>query len=325
MKPTSILVTGSSGTVGTALVKRLLVEGRTVIPLDIRKSIWDERIDRKTLRHDLRKPLYRLKHRKTPDIIVHLAANARVHELVVRPELALDNYLMTHNVLEFARQQGIRRVIFSSSREIYGESRPDQKRREDSTDVIRIKSPYTASKFAAEALMHAYRHCYDMETVIVRLSNVYGRFDVSERVIPLFTYYALRNRDITVFGRDKKLDFTFIDDCIEGLVRLIDRFDSAAGKTFNLSRGRGERLIDLANSIVNLTGSYPRVSASEKRVGEVSSFVGDIAAARKSLSYNPRTNLAEGLALTLDWYKEAIKSRPAYDHQRRCLARWGWL
>ena len=246
----TILLTGSSGTVGTALTQELARRGYDVIPLDIRHSMWDKRIDRKTIFHDLRKPLDKIKLRRRPEMIIHLAANARVHDLVIRPDLARDNYLMTYNLLEYARREKIRKFLFSSSREIYGESKAGERRRESSTKLVNIKSPYTASKFGAEALIHAYHECYGIMPVIARLSNVYGRYDVSERVIPLFIYYAVRNRDLTVFGKEKKMDFTYMDDCVDGLVRIVKRFDGVAGLTFNLSRGVGERIVDLARMIV---------------------------------------------------------------------------
>ena len=81
--------------------------------------------------------------RQTPDLIIHLASNARVHDLVVDPKKALDNYVMTHNLLEFARKRGIKRFVFASSREVYGESKEGVKRRENTTDIVKIKSPYT--------------------------------------------------------------------------------------------------------------------------------------------------------------------------------------
>lgn len=321
---TTVLVTGSSGTVGTAAVQHLMAEGFDVIPLDLRHSLWDKKIERKTVFHDLRKPLTKIRLRRIPDVIVHLAANARVHDLVVRPELAHDNHVMTYNLLEYARRRGIKHFLFSSSREVYGESRPGERRREDSTHVTRIKSPYTASKFGSEALIHAYHECYGIEPVIVRLSNVYGRFDVSERVIPLFIYYARRNRPIRVFGEEKKLDFTWIDDCADGIVRAVKRFRRASGNTFNLSYGKGETLLDLARLIVTHLDSESEISTTSKRVGEISSFTGDISLARKILGYRPKVSLKDGLPRNIDWYLEAIREPRVYATQRRNLARRNW-
>ena len=322
---THVLVTGSSGTVGTALVIRLAELGYRVSALDIRGSYWDRQIDKATVHFDLRRPLDRLRLSKRPDLIVHLAANARVHDLVVNPGLARDNYRMVHNVLEYARLNRIPGVLFSSSREVYGESRPGQSREEADTHVSRIKAPYTASKFAAEALIHAYRECYGIKAVIARLSNVYGRFDVSERVVPYFLYRARRDLPLTVFGKEKELDFTFIDDCVDGLAACVERFDKIDGLIFNLSRGRGEKLLNLARLIIGVIGSRSTVSTSRKRVGEISSFVGNIALARKHLGYRPKISLEDGIEPAAEWYARAIKEPRVYAYQRRILAARGWL
>jgi UDP-glucose 4-epimerase len=257
-------------------------------------------------------------------MIIHLAAHARVHDLVVRPDMALENYVMTYNVLEYARQKGIKRIIYASSREIYGESKPNQTRKESDSSVVTIKSPYTASKYGSEALVHAYHECYGIKPVIVRFSNVYGRFDVSERVVPLFIYYALRNRDITIFGKEKKLDFTYTDDAIGGLMAIIRRFDRVSGMTFNLSRGRGERLVNLAQIVVEQLKSESKIKLSTKRIGEISSYVGDISLAKKHLGFKPKVLLKDGLARNIEWYLSVIKNRRIYDYQRRNLLKRGW-
>jgi len=319
-----ILVTGSSGTVGTALTQELIKEKYDVIPLDIKHTYWDRQIDSKIILHDLRKPINNKTLKNKPDIIIHLAANARVHDLVVKPQLAHDNYLMTFNLLEYARQNNVKEFVFSSSREVYGESKPGERRRETSTHVTKIKSPYTASKFGSEALIHSYIECYGINPVIVRLSNVYGRYDVSERVIPLFIYYAIRNRNISIFGKEKKLDFTYIDDCVDGIMRVVKLFHKASGHTFNLSRGRGERLFDLAQMIVKSLNSKSKISSTNKRVGEITSYTGDISLARKILGYNPKVLLKDGLITNIDWYIEAMKERRVYECQRRNLMKRGW-
>ncbi len=320
----TIMVTGSSGTVGTALVQSLSAQGFKVLPLDIRHSLWDKSIDRRTIFRDLRKPLKDLRLRHKPDLIIHLASNARVHDLVVDPQKALDNYLMTHNILELARQHDIKRFVFASSREVYGESKLDDKRREDSTHVSRIKSPYTASKFASEALIHAYHECYGIKPVIVRLSNVYGRYDVSERAVPLFIYYARRDRTINIFGKEKKLDFTYTDDAIEGFSLIARKFDRIAPNTLNITSGTGARIIDVARIIIDELDSKSKISIDNKRTGEISTFVADISKARELLGYRPKVSLEVGLVRNIEWYLEVMKSRNIYESQRRDLLRRGW-
>ena len=320
----TVMVTGSSGTVGTALVLELTSLGYSVIPLDIKPSMWDKKINRNTIIHDLRKPLNSISKRKKPDIIIHLASNARVHDLVVDPQKALDNYIMTHNILEYARLNNIKRFVFSSSREVYGESKSNLKRKENSTHVTRIKSPYTASKFASEALIHSYDECYGIKPVIVRLSNVYGRFDVSERAVPLFIYYAKRDRTINIFGAEKKLDFTYTDDAIDGLLRIIKRFEKVAPNTFNITFGKGATIIDVAKIIIKEMGSSSELKIGTKRTGEISTFVADISNATKLLGYKPKVNVVNGIKKNIEWYLEAMTKRKVYESQVRDLKRRGW-
>lgn len=320
----TVMVTGSSGTVGTALVLELISQGYNVIPLDIKPSMWDQNIDRKTVVHDLRKPLHSLKNRKKPDIIIHLASNARVHDLVVDPQKALDNYIMTHNILEYARLHTITRFVFSSSREVYGESKTNIKRKEDSTHITKIKSPYTASKFASEALIHAYNECYGIKPVIVRLSNVYGRFDVSERAVPLFIYYAKRNRPINIFGAEKKLDFTYTDDAIDGLLRLIKRFDKVTPETINITSGKGTTIINVAKIIIKELQSDSTLIIGDKRTGEISTFIANLTKAQSLLGYNPKISIEVGIKKSIEWYLEAMTNRRVYESQIRDLKRRGW-
>ncbi|KAA3631965.1 MAG: NAD(P)-dependent oxidoreductase [Calditrichaeota bacterium] len=321
----TILITGSSGTVGTALVKSLQSSKKYKLTLiDKKKSIWDESINKKTVFHDLTKPIPKGIIGQKPDLIIHLAAHARVHDLVVDPQKALDNYLMTHNLLEFARMNNTKRFVFASSREVYGESTSKGKRKESSTHVTKIKSPYTASKFAAEALIHSYGECYGIKPVIVRLSNVYGKYDISERVIPLFIYYALRNRHIKVFGADKKLDFTYIDDVVTGFEQLIKQYDKIAPDTFNLSGGKGTTILDVAKTIVKSLDSKSKISITKKRVGEISQYIGDISNAHKKFGYTPKVLVTKGLQLNIEFYMKIMESKKHLNYQIKELEKRGW-
>lgn len=318
------MITGSSGTVGTALTKHLTALKYKVIPLDINPSIWDEKINKATIRHDLRKPLSSKNIKQKPDLIIHLAANARVHDSVIDPSLAADNYKMTSNILEYGRVNRIKNFLFASSREVYGESRRGSKRKESKPDLENLKAPYTASKLGSEALIHSYSNCYGINIVIARLSNVYGRYDVSERVIPLFLYYAQRDRDLTIFGKEKKLDFTYIDDTVNGLSQIVKRFNKVKGMTFNLASGKSSKLLEVAKFIISEVGSNSKIKLSNKRAGEISHFTADIIRARKLLNYQPQVDIKEGLRLSIQWYNQVRQIRKISDNQYRNLKIRGW-
>lgn len=240
------------------------------------------------------------------DVVVHLAAYAKVHELVEYPVRALDNITMTTNALEFARARQIP-VLFGSSRETYGNIQLAQTI-ESAANFANAASPYAASKIASEALVHSYGRCFNMRHLIFRFSNVYGRFDCDldrmERVIPLFVKKMMNHESITVFGPDKILDFTYVDDCVAGILSGISRVLSAepVNTTLNLAYGEGNRLLDLAHMIAERLNVTVPIIAEPARAGEVTHYVADLSAARAMLGYEPKVALADGLALAMDFY-----------------------
>jgi UDP-glucose 4-epimerase len=234
------------------------------------------------------------------DLVIHLAANARVHKLVQNPKGARENFEMTYNALEYARKVGAD-FLFSSSREIYG-NKEKLVYDEADTQIDECESPYTASKIGGEALVKSYQNCYDMNTSIVRFSNVYGKYDASDRVIPLFIAQASRGENLTVYGAHKTLDFTYIDDCVAGTLEIVEQFNKAAGTIFNVASGRGCSLLELADHIVEEVGTDVEIAVENNRTGEISRFVGDISKARKVLGYEPEYELCDGIKRTVSWY-----------------------
>jgi len=300
MTISSVLVTGSSGTVGTALAESLLDEGYEVTGVDMTRNRWSDRVDDRTIVADIRSADSLSQLPTDVDLVVHLAANARVHKLVENPSMAKENFDTTFNVLEYAREVGAD-FIFSSSREVYGNN---GKIVYDETDtyVDECESPYTASKIGGEALVMSYGKCYGMDTVILRFSNVYGKYDVSNRVVPLFIAQAEAGEDLTVFGEDKVLDFTYIDDCIAGVTRVVNKFRKSTGTTFNIASGQGYSLLELAEVIVDETGADVSIHTEPNRTGEVSRYVADISKAQKLIGYEPTYSFEEGIERTVDWY-----------------------
>lgn len=287
-----MIITGAAGTIGTALHNQFPdATGYDVTPQ--RWTNHDVQI------HDLTSTgLMEHGH----DTVVHLAANARVHRSVNNPELAMRNSRMTFNVLEYCRRNDAR-MIFTSSREVYGDRDTDT--REGETYVDGQKSPYSASKYGDEAMIHAYGEAYDLDYTIVRLSNVYGAYDISDRVIPRWLGEASRGETISVFGGNKTLDFTYIDDTIRGLKSVIQQ-RTHEFNTFNIMSGNSTELETLAHMIVDKMDSHSPVAIDSNRAGEVERFTGSIDQAEKILGYEPEYDLDEGLDLTIDWYHQHV-------------------
>lgn len=300
MNRSSVLITGSSGTVGTALAESLLDSGYDVTGVDLVENQWSDRINERTIMSDLRSEGLSDELPESVDLVVHFAANARVHKLVEDPSMAKENFDTTYNVLEYARKIGAD-IVFSSSREVYGNN---GKIIYDETDtyVDECESPYTASKIGGEALVKSYGKCYDMDTSILRFSNVYGKYDVSDRVVPLFIAQAQAGEDLTVYGEDKILDFTYLDDCVNGVRRVVENFQKISGTTFNIASGEGSSLVELAELIVEKTGENVPVHIEPNRTGEVGRYVADISKAEKLLGYKPEYDFEQGIEETIDWY-----------------------
>ncbi|MDD4287187.1 MAG: NAD-dependent epimerase/dehydratase family protein [Candidatus Peribacteraceae bacterium] len=298
-----ILVTGSSGTIGTRLCERLLEQQFEVVGADWEPNKWQPAIEKLTVRIDLRdeNQLNAQSSKLKADVVIHLAANARVYELVENPDRARDNMLTTFNALAWARKNGVKRFVFASSRETYGNSGMD-KYREDMVRVENCESPYTASKIAGEALVESYRRCYGMETVIVRFSNVYGMYDDSQRVVPLFIRQTKKNEPLVVFGKDKSLDFTYIDDAVNGLLLILKNFSKVNGQTINLAFGEAHSIMELAELIKKLMKSTSAISTASSRTGEVTRYTADISKARKILGFDPKVPFAEGVKKSVEWY-----------------------
>jgi nucleoside-diphosphate-sugar epimerase len=303
----TILVTGSSGTIGTRLCEKLLESGYKVIGADWEPNRWNSTIDALTTNVDLRdyNRLQAVSDKLQADLIVHLAANARVYDLVKDPSRALDNILSTMNILEFARTCNISNFIFASSRETYGNTSKETLT-EDDADFKTCESPYTASKIAGEAMIEAYKRCYGINAIILRFSNVYGMYDDSVRVVPRFIREAQKNNPLTVFGKEKCLDFTYIDDAVSGVLLAIKHFASAANDTYNIATGEGTTITHLANRIKELTKSSSELVMSNVRTGEIVKFVADISKAKSKLRYQSKISFEEGIKKAVEWYAKNI-------------------
>lgn len=309
-----ILVTGSSGMIGTAFCEELRGRKIQFLGIDKVRNRWNSHIDAVTALKDL---TY-VKHLQNfgaagYDTIVHLAANARVYDLVETPDMARDNILMTYNMLEFARQNGVKRFVFASSREVYGNTM-EIIHKEGKVDLRECESPYTASKMAGEALIYAYAKCYGIDFIVIRFSNVYGRYDYNDRVVPLFVAKALRGESLDVYGKAKVMDFTYIDDAVEGLWQAVDRFESAKGQAYNIASGEGCFIEELARMTVSsVCSSGSKVKIGESRTGEIFRFVADINKAKIMLGYEPKYSIEEGIIETIEWY------RPRLEEYLSCL------
>ncbi len=315
-----VLLTGSSGQIGTNLALRLQQDGHWVYGVDKRSNTWTNAFD--TLHQDLagHYPAFHggiggVEYPEV-DVVVHMAAHAKVHQLVRQPHRALENAIMTFNVLEYCRQLGLP-LVFSSTREVYGDVHRFEEYGEASADFAYTESPYSASKITSEAFIYSYARCYGLKYVVFRFSNVYGRYDSDlqrmERVLPIFIHQMSRGEPITVYGGDDKvLDFTYIDDCVDGIAHGIERLvdGRVSNETINLAFGQGNTLVRAAELIADELGVNAQITEAPSLVGEVTRYVADIRKAHDLLGWEPRTPLDDGIPRAVEWFREWRSAHP---------------
>jgi UDP-glucose 4-epimerase len=285
-----VLVTGGGGFIGSHLVRKLL--GDPAVAVRILDNL---RRGRNTfagvprvefLQGDIRDR--QAVHAATDgmDVVYHLAAQSSVLGAVQDIDYSFTtNVAGTMEVLYAARDCGVRTVIFTSSREVYGQAPclpvPETAR-------LSPKNAYGASKAAGEIYCRLFAEL-GLDVVVLRLANVYGPGD-SERVIPLFLANALRGLPLVIFGENKILDFVWIGDVVDALVGVLSA--PLGGQTINIGSGAGATLPDLAQQILRLTQSSSAIAPAGARNAEVDRFVADIRLAESLLNYRPAAPLA---------------------------------
>ncbi|HVH15552.1 MAG TPA: NAD-dependent epimerase/dehydratase family protein [Candidatus Angelobacter sp.] len=303
-----ILITGGNGVIGSHLADKLQAAGESISLLDLKFNANTRFLDCEKIQGDVRDYETVRKVVDGKDAVFHLAAVSRVAWGQEDPfNCWLTNQVGTVNVLEACKKAESNPVLLeASSREVYGEPLylPVNE-----GHPKRPKSVYGLTKLCAERACLSYSATSGVDRpvnhVIMRFSNVYGsERDLPERVIPKFMNKALHGEDITLYGGDQVLDFTFIDDTINGIIKLgvksLEGDNRVIGEDFHFTTGRGVSVYQLANMIIDLVGSRSQVIHGGANIFEVRKFVGDFTKARNILGYEPRVSLEHGLRVLRD-------------------------
>jgi UDP-glucose 4-epimerase len=281
-----VLVTGGAGFIGSHLVKRLVEEGHEVLVVDNlfrgRKENLSEVMDKITF---VEADVNDMKVDFSPDVVFHLAAVSQVMIAEEDPELCFSaNVSGTHKILEFCRKRGSK-LIFSSSREVYGDqdSLPVG---EERTTVP--KNNYGISKALSEELIRNYSGIHGLDYVILRLSNVIGTRD-SGRVVPIFVNNCLRGKPLTLYGGSQVLDLVSVSDVVEAMIKST----GVRNETINIGSGKALSVKEIAWKVKELTGSGSEIIYRESREKEVRGFQADVSKAKEILDWEPRISFEE--------------------------------
>jgi len=297
-----VLITGGNGFIGSHLAEQLIDQGDQVTLFDTHFNSNTAHLRCRKIRGDVRHYSRIRQAVVGQDAVFHFAAVSRVAWGQLDPYACWrTNQLGTLNVVEACRKAKTNPVLFyASSREVYGEPKYFP------VDEAHPKMPvsiYGMTKLCAERVCRSYADpslSRPIKSIIFRFSNVYGsERDLPERVIPKFMRKALRGEDITLYGGEQVLDFTFIDDTIQGILRAyaasMDGGRDLVGQEFHFVTGRGVSVSDLAGMIVELTDSSAQIIPGPANNFDVRKFVGNPAKSHKLLGYKAKVSLEEGL------------------------------
>jgi UDP-glucuronate 4-epimerase len=319
----NILITGGAGFIGSHLVDRLLSEGQWRISvLDDFNDFYDPAIKRSNAIRHQNEPNYRLIEadirdssalkkifaENAFDCIAHLAARAGVRPSLQQPLLYVEtNINGTMNLLQLAREKGVEQFVFGSSSSVYGINAKVPFSEED--PIRQPISPYAATKAAGELLCHTYTHLYGIRCVCLRFFTVYGPRQRPDLAIHKFAKLISQDQPIPVFGDGTtRRDYTFIDDIISGVRAAID-YSESDYEVFNLGESRTVELRELISLLEKELGATARIDRQPLQPGDVPQTFADISKARQLLSYDPQTQIEEGIRRFVEWFRETENSK----------------
>ncbi len=309
------LVTGGAGFIGCNLARFILARGHDVTVLDNfatgkKQNLRDIRKDITLVEGDIRDRRAVARAVKGCKAIFHEAALGSVPRSVEDPVTSHDvNVNGTINILEEARRQGAKRVVFAASSSAYGDQPTSPKHEGMVTMPI---SPYAASKVCCEAYMQAYASVYGLETLCLRYFNVFGPFQdpagAYAAVIPAFVSRILHNERPVVYGTgEQSRDFCYIQNvCEANWLAANAPAKVCKGQVLNIACHKATTLNQILGKLKSLLGSDIKPIYKPMRKGDVMDSLADISLARKTIGYKPRIFFEEGLELAIDWYRENL-------------------
>jgi len=328
-----VLVTGAAGFIGFHLSQRLLARGDEVIGLDNLNNYYDVSLKKDRLAqlqeksgfsfYQLnladREGMAQLFAEQRFDIVVNLAAQAGVRYSLKNPHAYIDSNLVGFiNVLEGCRHSGVQHLVFASSSSVYGANTKTPFSVHDNVD--HPVSLYAATKKANELMAHTYSHLYGLPTTGLRFFTVYGPWGRPDMALFLFTKAILAGQPIDVFNYGKmQRDFTYIDDIVEGVVRVGDKIpesnpnwsgnnpalgsSKAPYKLYNIGNNQPVELMHFIEVIENCLGRQAEKNMLPIQLGDVPVTYADVDDLFQDVGFKPSTSIEVGIERFLTWYR----------------------
>ena len=325
-----IMITGAAGFIGSTLALRLLDRGDKVTGIDNLNDYYDvslkeARLARLTpskqfsfIKADIsdQEEMGKLFAGNHFDAVVNLAAQAGVRYSIENPAAYIDSNLVGFgHILEGCRHSNVGHLVYASSSSVYGSN--TELPFSEKHNVDHPISLYAASKKANELMAHAYAHLYGMPATGLRFFTVYGPWGRPDMALFKFARGILNDEPIPVFNRGEMVrDFTYVDDIVEGVVRVIDRpatvsdgvnepdrSASAPWRIFNIGNSHRVPLMDYIQALEKALGKQATLDLLPMQDGDVPATEADVTALESDLGYRPRVKVEEGVQHFVDWYR----------------------
>jgi len=315
-KEIKFLVTGAAGFIGSNLVEALLNMGYKVRGLDNfstgKKENVEEFIDNPNyefIEGDIRDFETCLRACDGLDYVLHQAALGSIPRSMKEPLIYEDNNIRgTSNMMEAARQTGIKRFIYASSSSVYGDSEKLPKIEGEEGDIL---SPYALTKKVNEEYGKLYTEVYGLECIGLRYFNVFGRrqdpYSQYAAVIPKFIKALKNGEQVEIYGDgEQSRDFTYIENVIEANIKSCLASKEACGRAYNIAYGERFTVNQMYNLMCEQLGVSLKPKYVAPRPGDIRHSLADITKARKLLNYKPDWNFTKGFIEAIEWYKENL-------------------
>ncbi|MEO8367665.1 MAG: NAD-dependent epimerase [Candidatus Solibacter sp.] len=315
-----ILLTGAAGFIGMHAAKKLLERGDEVYGIDNVNDYYEVSLKEARLKQlqsmpgfhfdrvDIadRKALPEFVKQHKPQRVLHLAAQAGVRYSLTNPDTYIDSNLVGFgNILEVCRHGGVEHLAYASSSSVYGANQKQPFSIEDNVD--HPVSLYAATKRANELMAYTYSHLYKLPTTGLRFFTVYGPWGRPDMAIFSFTKAILEGRPIDVFNYGKmQRDFTYIDDIVEGVVRVLDRApaDTPPYRLYNIGNNQPVELTYFIDVLEACLGRKAERRLLPMQPGDVPATFADVDALVRDVGFRPETPIEEGVRRFTDWYRK---------------------
>lgn len=323
-----VLITGGAGFIGFHLSKKLLENGYQVIAIDNLNDYYDIRLKEERLNilknHDNfsfikldiseKEKMVDLFKKNQFNIVINLAAQAGVRYSITHPESYItSNIIGFYNILECCRNYPVEHLLFASSSSVYGKNEKVPYATTDKTDYP--VSLYAATKKSDELMAYAYSNLYDIKATGLRFFTVYGPYGRPDMAYFSFTKNIFENKEIKIFNNgDMYRDFTYIDDIVEGIYRLLNKTPKkdqygVPFKVYNIGNNKPVKISEFVSILEKEIGKTAIKKYLPMQPGDVYQTYADIEDLKEETGFTPTTSIEEGLHNFINWYKNFYKGR----------------